>query len=175
MICHICINYVIFEFSAVSSIDTSGVSLFEELKIALKIKGAEVRLLNYDKLIHLHLSRTNTFDEGMSDVRHWHLINLLSKINIGINISVSCLVFVCVSTSAPWQFRIHIWTMANWNNLWQLILVNPLAEVIAKLKKADEDNDYVRPDCLFLTVGEAVAALSSAMKNQSETIEEEIE
>jgi anti-anti-sigma regulatory factor len=37
---------MIFEFSAVNSIDTSGVSLFKELKVALKMKGVEVRLLN---------------------------------------------------------------------------------------------------------------------------------
>lgn len=176
MICHICINDMIFEFSAVSSIDTSGVSLFKELKVTLKIKGVEVRFLNCDKLIHLHLSSTDTFDEGMSDVRHWHMwlhsISLLSQINISINISVPCLVFVCVNTCASWQFRIHIWTMANWNNLWQLILVNPLAEVIGKLKKADEDNDFLRSDYLFLTVGEAVAALSSAIRSRSQTIEE---
>ncbi|CAK8577414.1 unnamed protein product [Lathyrus sativus] len=92
-----CLQYVILEMSAVSSIDTSGVTLFKELNAALKIKG------------------------------------------VG------------------------------------LILVNPLAEVIEKLKKADEDNYFVRPDYLFLTVGEAVGALSSAMKNQLQTIEEEIE
>lgn len=56
--------------------------------------------------------------------------------------------------------------------LWQLVLVNPLAEVIEKLKKADEANDFIRADNLFLTVGEAVASLSSAMKGQSSTITE---
>lgn len=51
--------------------------------------------------------------------------------------------------------------------------MNPLAEVIEKLKKADEANDFVRADYLFLTVGEAVATLTSAMKGQSPTMEEE--
>lgn len=53
------------------------------------------------------------------------------------------------------------------------MLVNPLAEVIEKLKKADEANDFIRADHLFLTVGEAVASLSSTMKGQSSTMEEE--
>lgn len=44
------------------------------------------------------------------------------------------------------------------------MLVNPLAEVIEKLKKADEANEFIREDNLFLTVGEAVASLSSEMK-----------
>ena len=52
------------------------------------------------------------------------------------------------------------------------MLVNPLADVIEKLKKADEANDFIRPDKLFLTVGEAVASLSPAMKGQSTTTEE---
>jgi len=52
------------------------------------------------------------------------------------------------------------------------VLVNPLAEVIEKLKKADESNTFIRADNLFLTVGEAVASLSSTMKSQSNTIEE---
>lgn len=50
--------------------------------------------------------------------------------------------------------------------------MNPLAEVIEKLKKADEANDFIRADNLFLTVGEAVASLSAAMKSQSTTTEE---
>lgn len=53
------------------------------------------------------------------------------------------------------------------------MLVNPLAEVIVKLRQADEANDFVRADYLFLTVGEAVASLSSAMKGQSPTMEQE--
>jgi sulfate transporter 3 len=52
--------------------------------------------------------------------------------------------------------------------------VNPLAEVIAKLKKADEANEFIRGDYLFLTVGEAVAALLSAMKSQSPSMDEEL-
>ncbi|XP_039689080.1 probable sulfate transporter 3.3 isoform X2 [Medicago truncatula] len=88
------LQYVILEMSAVSSIDTSGVSLFKELEVTLKMKG--------------------------------------------------------------------------------LVLVNPLAEVIEKLKKADEAND-VRTDYLFLTVEEAVAALSSGLKSQPPSTEEEEE
>ena len=87
---NVCLQYVILDMSAVSSIDTSGVTLFKELKVALKMNGVE------------------------------------------------------------------------------FILVNPLAEVIEKLKKADEANDFIR-DHLFLTVGEAVASLSSAMKGLSRT------
>lgn len=33
-----------------SGIDTSGVSLFKELKLAFKMKAVEARLLNSDKL-----------------------------------------------------------------------------------------------------------------------------
>lgn len=51
----------------------------------------------------------------------------------------------------------------------QLVLVNPLAEVIEKLHRADEAGDFRRPDSLFLTVGEAVAVLSSTMKGSSST------
>jgi len=65
--------------------------------------------------------------------------------------------------------------MANLNNLWQLVLVNPLAEVIEKLKKADDANDVVRSDYLFLTVEEAVAALSSALKSKPPSTAEEEE
>ncbi|WVZ22569.1 hypothetical protein V8G54_001113 [Vigna mungo] len=50
-----------------------------------------------------------------------------------------------------------------------LVLVNPLAEVIEKLKKVDEATDFMHADSLFLTVGEAVASLSSTMKGQSPT------
>jgi len=49
----LCTNDMIFAFSAVSSIDTSGVSLFKELEVTLKMKGAEVRLLKFDKFIDL--------------------------------------------------------------------------------------------------------------------------
>lgn len=47
------------------------------------------------------------------------------------------------------------------------MLVNPVGEVIEKLQRADEDRDLSRPDCLFLTVGEAVASLVSTVKAQS--------
>ena len=49
----------------------------------------------------------------------------------------------------------------------QLVLVNPIGEVMEKLQRADEAQDLARPDSLFLTVGEAVASLSSTMKCQS--------
>lgn len=52
-------------------------------------------------------------------------------------------------------------------------MVNPLAAVFEKLKRADATKDFIQPDHLFLTVGEAVASLSSAMKDQSSTREEE--
>ncbi|CAL0331296.1 unnamed protein product [Lupinus luteus] len=91
---HSNLRFIILEMSAVSAIDTSGISLFRELKSTLEKKGVE------------------------------------------------------------------------------LVLVNPLAEVIEKLKKADEDNDFIRADNLFLTVGEAVASLSSTMKSQSSTMAE---
>ncbi|GER44496.1 sulfate transporter [Striga asiatica] len=39
----------------------------------------------------------------------------------------------------------------------ELVLVNPLGEVIEKLQRADNAKEYERADCLFLTVGEAVA------------------
>ncbi|PNX85482.1 putative sulfate transporter 3.3-like protein, partial [Trifolium pratense] len=89
------VEYDIWDITlSVGSIDTSGVSLFKELKVALKMKGVE------------------------------------------------------------------------------LVLVNPLAEVIAKLKKDDEANDFIRADYLFLTVGEAVAALLSTMRSQSPSMDE---
>ncbi|KAK2396030.1 putative sulfate transporter 3.4 [Trifolium repens] len=91
---HSSLRFLILDMSAVSAIDTSGISLFKELKATLEKKGVE------------------------------------------------------------------------------LVLVNPLAEVIEKLKKADESNTFIRADNLFLTVGEAVASLSSTMKSQSTTTEE---
>lgn len=90
-----CLRFVILEMSAVSSIDTSGVSLFRELNTALEKKSIE------------------------------------------------------------------------------LALVNPLAEVIEKLIRADEANSFIRAEYLFLSVGEAVGKLSSAMKDQSSTMEED--
>ncbi|CAJ1939600.1 unnamed protein product [Sphenostylis stenocarpa] len=86
------LRFLILEMSAVSAIDTSGISLFKELKATLEKKGVE------------------------------------------------------------------------------LVLVNPLAEVIEKLKKVDEASDFIQADNLFLTVGEAIASLSSAMKSQSSTL-----
>ncbi|KAL1321261.1 hypothetical protein AAHE18_14G115700 [Arachis hypogaea] len=83
------LQFVILEMSAVSAIDTSGISLFRDLKAALEKKGIE------------------------------------------------------------------------------LVLVNPLAEVIEKLKRVDEADEFIPAQNLFLTVGEAVASLSTAMKNQS--------
>lgn len=52
------------------------------------------------------------------------------------------------------------------------MLVNPLGEVLEKLQKADEAGDFMKPDNLYLTVGEAVASLSSTMKGQSSTMYE---
>ena len=49
----------------------------------------------------------------------------------------------------------------------QLVLVNPLAEVLEKLQKAYEGDEIMRPDALYLTIGEAVASLSISMKNQA--------
>ncbi|OAY25239.1 hypothetical protein MANES_17G078000v8 [Manihot esculenta] len=49
----------------------------------------------------------------------------------------------------------------------ELVLVNPLGEVMEKLQRADAAHDILKPDTLFLTVGEAVAALSSTVKGQS--------
>ncbi|PSR91075.1 Sulfate transporter 3.3 like [Actinidia chinensis var. chinensis] len=49
----------------------------------------------------------------------------------------------------------------------ELVLVNPLGEVMEKLQRADDAHDLSRPDCLFLTVGEAVASLLSTVKGQS--------
>jgi sulfate transporter 3 len=47
--------------------------------------------------------------------------------------------------------------------------VNPLGEVLEKLLKADEARDFMRPDNIFMSVGEAVASLSSRTKGQSST------
>lgn len=51
----------------------------------------------------------------------------------------------------------------------QLVLVNPLGEVMEKLQKAEETSDMMKLEKLYLTVGEAVALLSSSMKGQSST------
>lgn len=49
----------------------------------------------------------------------------------------------------------------------ELVLVNPLAEVLEKLERSDDSGDFKRPDSLYLTVGEAVASLSSTIKAPS--------
>ncbi|KAE9613639.1 putative SLC26A/SulP transporter [Lupinus albus] len=89
------LQFVVLEMSAVSTVDSSGVSLFKDLNTALGHKGVE------------------------------------------------------------------------------LALVNPLAEVLVKLKKADEGHNKIREDYLFVTVGEAVASLSSTMKRP--TVGEEVQ
>ncbi|XP_052203799.1 probable sulfate transporter 3.3 [Diospyros lotus] len=83
------LRFVILDLSAVSAIDTSGVSLFKDLRKTVESKGIE------------------------------------------------------------------------------LVLVNPLGEVMEKLQRADSGHHLNRPDCLFLTVGEAVATLFSTIKCQS--------
>ncbi|GFP90826.1 probable sulfate transporter 3.3 [Phtheirospermum japonicum] len=49
----------------------------------------------------------------------------------------------------------------------ELVLVNPVGEVIEKLQRGDDAKELARPDCLFLTVGEAVASLFPAIKTQT--------
>ncbi|EEF36368.1 probable sulfate transporter 3.3 [Ricinus communis] len=83
------IHYVIIDLSAVSAIDTTGVSLFKDLKKTMDSRGTE------------------------------------------------------------------------------LVLVNPLGEVMEKLQRADDARGIMKPDTLYLTVGEAVVALSSTMKGQT--------
>ncbi|CAH8340374.1 unnamed protein product [Eruca vesicaria subsp. sativa] len=41
-----------------------------------------------------------------------------------------------------------------------LVFVNPLSEVMEKLQRADEEEEFMRSEFLFLTVSEAVASLS---------------
>ncbi|XP_022878506.1 probable sulfate transporter 3.3 [Olea europaea var. sylvestris] len=82
------IKFIILNLSAVSAIDTNGVSFFKDLRMALEKKGLE------------------------------------------------------------------------------LVLVNPLSEVIEKLLRADDYREFAKPDCMFLTVEEAVAAHFSTIKNQ---------
>ncbi|KAF7132824.1 hypothetical protein RHSIM_Rhsim09G0096900 [Rhododendron simsii] len=86
------LRFVVLDLSPVSSIDTSGVSLFKELRKAVEKKGIEASTLE---------------------------------------------------------------------------LQSSIGEVIEKLQRADEDRDLSRPDCLFLTVGEAVASLVLTVKAQS--------
>ncbi|KAK1390069.1 Sulfate transporter [Heracleum sosnowskyi] len=47
----------------------------------------------------------------------------------------------------------------------ELVLVNPIGEVMEKLQRSDDTSDLMRPDSLFLTVGEAVTMLMSSMKH----------
>ncbi|KAM7276942.1 hypothetical protein ACFE04_018808 [Oxalis oulophora] len=77
------LHYLILELSAVSAIDTSGVTLFRDLRKVMETKGVE------------------------------------------------------------------------------LVLVNPLGEVMEKLLRSDSDGRLAKPDTLFLSVGEALATLSS--------------
>ncbi|XP_022942564.1 probable sulfate transporter 3.3 [Cucurbita moschata] len=51
----------------------------------------------------------------------------------------------------------------------ELVLVNPLGEVLEKLQKADENGEILRPNNVYLTVGEAVASLSATVKGQCST------
>nr|GMD63340.1 probable sulfate transporter 3.3 [Ipomoea batatas] len=85
------LRFVVLDMSAISAIDTSGVSFFKDLRMTLEKKGVE------------------------------------------------------------------------------LVLVNPLGEVLEKLQRAEETKDIVKSDSLFLTVGEAVSALSSTIKFQVPT------
>nr|XP_016436635.1 PREDICTED: probable sulfate transporter 3.3 [Nicotiana tabacum] len=82
------LQYVVLDLSAVSAIDTSGISLFKDLSMVLEKKSLE------------------------------------------------------------------------------LVLVNPIGEVLEKLQRADDTKDMMGTDCLFLTVGEAVASVSSTIKYQ---------
>ncbi|KAK6931029.1 STAS domain [Dillenia turbinata] len=49
----------------------------------------------------------------------------------------------------------------------ELVLVNPISEVMEKLQRADEAGEFFQPDFLYLTVGEAVASLTATMKARS--------
>ncbi|XP_012072227.1 probable sulfate transporter 3.3 [Jatropha curcas] len=49
----------------------------------------------------------------------------------------------------------------------ELVLVNPVGEVIEKLQRADDARNIMKAETLYLSVGEAVAALSSTIKGQS--------
>ncbi|GFS32944.1 sulfate transporter 91 [Actinidia rufa] len=108
------LRFLILDLSAVSAIDTSGVSLFKDLRKIVENKGLEASTLELQFRIPFFF----------------------------ILLSSDCLES-------------------------QLVLVNPLGEVMEKLQRADEAHDLSRPDCLFLTVGEAVASLLSTVKGQS--------
>lgn len=47
----------------------------------------------------------------------------------------------------------------------ELVIVNPIGEVMEKLQRSDDASDLMRPDTLFLTLGEAVTMLMSSMKH----------
>lgn len=47
----------------------------------------------------------------------------------------------------------------------ELVLVNPVGEVLEKLQKAEGTHDLLQQNTLFLTVGEAVSSLFSSMKS----------
>lgn len=61
-------------------------------------------------------------------------------------------------------FIVMVIVILNWL---QLVLVNPVGEVMEKLQKADGTHDLLQPNVLFLTVGEAVSSLFSSMKGVS--------
>ncbi|KAM3214618.1 hypothetical protein ACQJBY_066875 [Aegilops geniculata] len=42
----------------------------------------------------------------------------------------------------------------------ELVLVNPTGEVMEKIQRANDTHNHFRPDCLYLTIGEAIASLS---------------
>ncbi|PIA33586.1 hypothetical protein AQUCO_04100190v1 [Aquilegia coerulea] len=46
----------------------------------------------------------------------------------------------------------------------ELVLVNPIGEVMEKLQRANKAHDFLAVDCLYLTVGEAIASLSSKIQ-----------
>lgn len=85
------LQFVVIDLSAVSAIDTSGVSLFKELKMTLENKGLE------------------------------------------------------------------------------LVLVNPLGEVMEKLERADEAHELTKPQCMFLTIGEAISSIFSNTQGRGQS------
>jgi len=50
------LHHIYLKFSAVSAIDTSGISLFKELKATMEKRGVEARIFNTERicLICLH-------------------------------------------------------------------------------------------------------------------------
>lgn len=113
-------------FSAVSAIDTSGVSFFKDLRRVLDKKGLEAS----HQVFSLHCYSFFFSSE-----------KFLLKV-----------------------FTNTIYLLINFCVL-QLVLVNPIGEVMEKLQRSDDTNDLMRPDTLFLTVGEAVTMLMSTMKH----------